>query len=621
MSTQTSIVFVGTAASAQVAVLTKANIAAHFRRHTDWKDYMTAVNDIAEMEYGFDWLGDEKYDFDQIPSTQPPNHIVENRYEYIEKHPYNLSIDMSVPDSIETLSTDMCEIEKELTWTLRNIPRNTTTTRGTAVTTTHSDGNSRETTTETERTVGSPVNRRLPNQTTKIDGIKNINANILTLKNAYQHGGGLLIIGGNKYFPAYLNVRFNKSVKLIFGINHLDAAPGINFGDNNDEIHLIPRAGSENKFSITPNKISKSDLATGSVEITIKNITTSIVTTTSILAYHIDDNTPKDAGNKPIIVANANRVGELIILPNKKYYSTECVLIKVKRANVAATASTAASSTDFTSGTNNYGNYDKDKIEKCLKRILAQANIEVNIVEKDLNNFTGPDVTTSDNSFCEAALNAYCKQEIPATTRGAARIRAITNLKNSKKLFIFLHDYVMNPRATGPGTVAFALTEKYRAARQPTSDGEANTVMIFSNADEGSIVHECVHSMGCHHTFIAQEALADFGGTLGIKNAVYFRQREKDQKHLFHKGKTENLMDYNYGYRYKGNVSAMDDVSPPFLAVSKTYYTATLETKYRCYEADTNTYSNPNPKLCATYKWQWDIIQRDDELIAKSEPV
>ncbi|MBC9934832.1 hypothetical protein [Chitinophaga qingshengii] len=619
MKAKSSNVFVKTAGTATVAAVTKTKIALHFRRHPDWTGYMNLANDNAEMEYGFDWLGDSDFDFEKAPNTQPAAHKTDSRYEFIEKHSYNPSLDISQTGSVETVNTDMCDIKEDVTFTLKNVPAGTPKTTTAPATSNTNDGHSSISTTSSTTTVRGTVNSAYLEEHKRIRGLNNIAGDVSNLKNEYQKGAALTVLGGNKYYPAYLNVRYNKTIKIIAGIRHLDNPVTTHFGDNNDEIHLVPKAGSENKFSIIPNKITKAELAAGPVEITITNITASLAADTAILAYHIDSDTPKDKNGNPVIVANANRVGELIVLANKKYYMAECMLIKVKRASTAATPTQpAVVHTDFTTGTNNFSTYDRTKIEKTLSRILAQANIATTITDKELLNYSGPDVTSNESSFTEKTLKAYLEQEVPVNVTGAARTTAINNLKNARTVYIFLHDYKMNASGNGLSILAFAPREPYPQPKR----GYANAAMVFGNADAASLVHELVHSMGCDHTFISIEKdRVSFGGpNNATMNAVYFQQRSKDQFHIFQKGRTENLMDYSYGWMYDGNITTMAAINPSSSSSGGPYATYLWEQKHKCYKAAPSFYRNPNT-LVGLFKWQWKVMRTDDELIVKTEPV
>jgi hypothetical protein len=110
-----------------------------------------------------------------------------------------------------------------------------------------------------------------------------------------------------------------------------------------------------------------------------------------------------------------------------------------------------------------------------------------------------------------------------------------------------------------------------------TSIDWGNAYIVFDGGSKSkrTLIHECGHSLSLPHIFMAAE------GTFKVSSS-----------HVFYKGYTDNYMDYEW----QQGAIVWDSV----------------KNKWNRYSSGDNKYKG---KMYSFFKWQWDIIRKDESLI------
>ncbi|QCE43149.1 hypothetical protein [Psychroserpens sp. NJDZ02] len=560
----------------------------HFRRHPKWIEYMNGTIDGTtpttkdDLLYGFDWLGDEHYDFGKTNTLTDRK----GRYNYL----FN-----NVNNSLSNPNTNS----------------------------------------------GSKIEKLIHDRS--YNSVETLSRAKTNLKNVFKQGAKTNTIHNKEYFPAWMALKYNQEVKICLGLRNENLSTAPQFGDNDDTIHLIPETGYANAFTISPKQIKKADLVFGSVEITLKCIKPTNKNI-SIIAYHTDGLTPKEADGSINIQTKGAKVGELRMMKNNEHFFLNMIIVKVKQRN-----------NHFNSG---FGAFTSQaKVEKVLQRGLGQGMItcffSTDIIDKDdsgnrLKKSTDASLGSNVGNYNNYINNQYLYKNYVAktatdnTTNGtsisavnyanfkANKAAVKTPFETKKQFLLFMHDY--------SHTVG---TSQIKGAADDLDTPQINTkgkwASIFDTADKQTLIHETAHTLGLPHTFniytdktnkINFYPLIPVGApsqTIDIfisrKKAVYFKTRHSNAQHLFIKGSTENIMDYPQKDQWNENNVTHARRAVPIGRVANAANCLSRPTIYRAgsekdfYEKGTEI---PNlKKRISFWQWQWQMMQADDEIITR----
>lgn len=661
----TSPVYVGTAEKLELEPHKGAQIHVHFRRHDDWVDHMygeIGKVDDKTLRYGFDWLGDDEYDFGKSDDKIAAWKVYHSRYDYIEK--IQNDPDQANPGKIETVQPDIHESEvihkgkldmaayqayqagKGITVIFSDIQTKTEQGRVSSYHSSHNGTDSLKTRTTAKMTtktvVKSGKKERIDERTsevtieeyTKYTGVGfdgETNNRILCISdlcNEYTHPN-LRSVHGYKYFSSFLNIRYNHQIKLKLG--YRDFHEKIKFGDNDDKIVFKYPEGA---FKIEPQSISIGDFENREVEITLIN-TSPLTSETSIYACHIDKNTPVDRNGEPL----GDIVGQMVVMPNEIYHKQYCYLIKVHRsAEALAQAKMKAKGTTdpkvIAAGlSDNFAPYGLIAgLLKPVQNMMSQALIET-YLDTNFQIMDYPETIYSDGGS-QDLVNYFKKQ---MKEQGQPLVE--------KPVFIFLLGY------NNASSAAFAAPDRY-----PTPSSKeyyerrgkdwGNSLVVYNNVDNplssaSTMAHELGHTLALLHSFTQGYAEAGEVVKVNVKGketyapgipSVYYTRRVEDMEHMFLRGSTENLMDYPSGMIYNSKTSMTTVNTKEFKQKEKEKEKLEEEIKkginlnmddFRKKTANENLYYkffpikytyNPHPKRVSFWKWQWKVMEQDHEL-------
>ncbi len=567
---------------------TPAKPIVHFRRHSKWKDYMegtvdgTSATSKDDLRYGFDWIGDDHYDFGKTDVLTERR----GRYNFIYDNVFNSITD---PDT---------------------------------------------------NNVGGKVPIVMEDK--NIDATETLASKISDYKNIFQQSAKLSTVHGKEYFPSWITIRQSNEAKLRLGLRNdnpsTGASAGPQFGNNDDTIHLIAEPGYENHFVIKPNEIKKADLASGEVEISV-TCRTGVDKDVSILAYHTDINSARSASGKIDPAQDGIEVGELRVMKNDQKYMLDFILVKVQRTG--GTDFPTAALGPLT----NLADTEK-RIGRAYEQSMVECDFTLKSLPGCLDatdaSFSSGG-SYKHEKYKEYINNKFLYEEYKASagTRAVSFAHFESDRRSVRSRFagtvqerflLFIHDYA-NANKTGLNGSADSVEETHAA-------DTGKWAVIYKNGSAGfdTAIHEAAHTMGLQHTFNSYNTkkawykepavspnwqnvfIFPASPTTGNKG-VFFVKRASHAKHLYNQGVTENIMDYSWYYEFSSNISDTKDFidTPP---PSGPYATTTIQygahPSYKNhYYKKSSTVFNTNDRI-SFYQWQWKLLQNDDEVVKRA---
>ncbi|QXP53215.1 hypothetical protein [Cellulophaga sp. HaHa_2_1] len=557
----------------------------HFRRwEVSWNDFMKGDFDgfhetrEDDFKYGFDWLGDDYYDFGKTDDLNKRA----GRYNYIYNDVFN---------SIEDPGGS-----------------------GKKVTIVMEDKN--------------------------IESNESLDTAIDKYKAIFQKDAKLTTLYKKDYFPSWVTIRQGKTVSLLVGYRNDDVTVGPQFGDNDDSFHVVAEPGYENHFEISAPEIKKEDLDSNGLplDITCKNVINRDV---SILVYHTDNCTIKSPDGTIDLAKNGTLVGELRVMKNNIKYMLDVVLVRVQRIHTndfaAKTSDDLVKLKKIMSRTFAQGLIDCDFSEQMLPNCLDALSYSisrndgtidhVNYLEYINNKFLYEEYKNSlDNSVNAVSFNRF--------KNNSNNVKSNFKGSNKQRFILFLHDY--NNTQDGIQGIADDIEDDLKMSNK------GKWAVIYNNGNNNfhAALHETAHTMGLAHTFnsykrqkancidptISRNTFTSVNIFPLNFDAYYFKKKRNSNKFLFRQAYTENIMDYTGFFVYQ-SIEYIDFLTeePP---VNTNHYDVANKKRYKAEEKERYfqipkeneknvTYQTTSDKL-SFYKWQWELLQNDDETVRRN---
>ncbi|ADV51239.1 hypothetical protein I2486_19705 [Cellulophaga sp. E16_2] len=557
----------------------------HFRRwEGSWNEFMKGDFDgfhetrEDDFKYGFDWLGDDYYDFGKTDDLNKRA----GRYNYIYNDVFN-----SIKDPGDSGKKVPIVMED------KNIESN---------------------------------------ESLLIAKYK--------YKAIFQKDAKLYTLNEKDYFPSWVTIRQGKTVSLLVGYRNYDVTVGPQFGDNDDSFHIVAEPGYENHFEISAPEIKKEDLNSNGLplDITCKNVINRDV---SILVYHTDNCTIKSPDGTIDLAKYGTLVGELRVMKNNIEYMLDVVLVRVQRKNTADFANSTLNDLRklqktmgraFSQASINCS-FSVQTLSNCKDSnqfiIPDEGNaINHNEYKQYINNkflyeeYKASLTNTTPISFSQFKNNHH---DVRSNFEGTTK----------KRFILYLHTYYHRDGIYGSA-------DEVEENIQSSDKGKWAILYNDGTSYFVSGIHEAAHSMGLAHSFNSYQTKKtscfdnndrpDEFSNVDVypsgELTYYFHKRTTGNKHLLRRGCTENIMDYNNCYFYNQDISVdyLKGAPPEGRPVNditennKRYKTKTPLRFHTIPLEGTppkKTIRKNSMFAISFYKWQWELLQTDDEVVSR----